>query len=45
MRDERGAEIGRQVVSVGALRPDERRSFALSVEVSPLSGPRPISRG
>jgi hypothetical protein len=33
IRNERGEEISRQVVGVGALRPAESRSFSLSVEV------------
>jgi hypothetical protein len=33
IRNERGEEISRQVVGVGALRPAESRAFALSVEV------------
>jgi hypothetical protein len=33
IRDERGQEISRQVVGVGALRAAQSRTFALSVEV------------
>jgi hypothetical protein len=33
IRNERGEEVTRQVVGVGALRPAESRAFALSVEV------------
>jgi hypothetical protein len=33
IRNERGEEISRQVVGVGALRPAESRTFSLSVEV------------
>jgi hypothetical protein len=33
VRDERGTEITRQVVGVGALQPSERRTFDLAVEV------------
>jgi hypothetical protein len=36
VRNERGEEVARQVVNVGALRHAEKRSFALSVEVMPL---------
>lgn len=32
--DERGKEVTRQVIGVGALQPDELRSFCLAVEVS-----------
>ena len=41
IRNGRGEEIARQLVGVGALKPDEVRSFTLSVEVSaPEPGPR-----
>jgi hypothetical protein len=33
IRNERGEELARQVVGVGALRPAESRNFSLSVEV------------
>ena len=33
IRNERGEEITRQVVGVGALKPDEKRTFSLSVEL------------
>ena len=33
IRDDRGEEIARQVVGVGALRPAEQRTFTLAVEV------------
>ncbi len=33
IRNERGEEISRQVVGVGALRPTESRTFSLSVDV------------
>jgi hypothetical protein len=33
IRDERGQEISRQVVGVGALRHEESRTFTLSVDV------------
>lgn len=35
VRNERGEEVARQVVNVGALRSAEKRTFALSVEVMP----------
>lgn len=38
IRNERGEEVSRQVVGVGALQPDERRSFSLAVEVTAPSG-------
>lgn len=33
IRNDRGQEIGRQVVGVGAMQPGEERSFSLAVEV------------
>ena len=33
IRDDQGQEIKRQVIDVGAMKPDERRTFDLSVEV------------
>lgn len=33
IRNDRGEEIARQVVGVGALHPDEARTFSLAVEV------------
>jgi hypothetical protein len=38
IRNERGEEIARRVVNVGALAPRERRSFAVSVEVFAAKG-------
>ena len=35
IRNDRGEEVTRQVVSVGALQSTEKRTFALSVEVLP----------
>lgn len=37
IRDERGEEIVRKLVGVGAMRPDEQRTFTLSVEMNPAS--------
>lgn len=37
IRDERGEEIARKLVGVGAMRPDEQRTFTLSVEMNPAS--------
>jgi hypothetical protein len=34
VRNDQGQEIKRQVIDVGAMRPDEQRTFDLSVEVS-----------
>ena len=46
IRNDRGEEVTRQVVSVGALQSTEKRTFALSVEVlppqsAPSAPPRP----
>lgn len=38
IRNERGDEIARKLVGVGALQPGDARSFTLSVEVSPARG-------
>jgi hypothetical protein len=38
IRNERGEEISRQVVGVGALRPTESRTFTLSVQVMTPGG-------
>ena len=38
IRNDRGEEIARQVVSVGALHSTEKRTFTLSVEVMPQQG-------
>lgn len=35
VRNERGEEIARKLVAVGALMPGEQRGFSLSVEVAP----------
>jgi hypothetical protein len=40
IRNERGVEIARQVVGVGALRPAESRTFTLSVDVKTPGGRR-----
>jgi hypothetical protein len=40
IRDDRGEELMRRVVGVGALRPSEQRTFSLAVEVfSPGAAP------
>ena len=38
VRNDRGEEITRQVVSVGAMHANEQRSFALTVEMTPATG-------
>jgi hypothetical protein len=35
IRNERGEEIARKLVGVGAMKPDEQRTFTLSVEMNP----------
>ena len=41
IRNERGEELTRQVVGVGALRPTESRVFTLSVEIVAPGGRPP----
>jgi hypothetical protein len=38
IRDERGVEVGRKLIGVGALGANEQRSFTLLVEMSPSKG-------
>ena len=38
IRNERGEEVNRQVIGVGALWPDEQRSFTLQVEMTEAHG-------
>ena len=38
IRNERGEEITRQVIGVGALYPDEKRTFTLQVEMTEATG-------
>ena len=35
IRNERGEEIARKLIGVGAMQPDEQRTFTLSVEMTP----------
>lgn len=35
VRNDRGEEIARKLIGVGAMQPDEQRSFTLTVEVAP----------
>jgi hypothetical protein len=39
IRNDRGEEVTRQVVNVGALQSTEKRTFSLSVEVLPPQAP------
>src|SRR5579862_8271635 len=41
IRNDRGEEVTRQVVNVGALQAAEKRTFTLSVEVLPPQAPEP----
>src|SRR4030088_3787479 len=41
IRNDRGEEVTRQVVNVGALQSTEKRTFSLSVEVMPPQAPVP----
>ncbi|MCL6711299.1 hypothetical protein [Pseudoxanthomonas sp. z9] len=40
IRNDRGEEVTRQVVGVGAMQPGEQRTFTLSVEMFPRPGGR-----
>jgi hypothetical protein len=42
IRNEAGKEIGRKLIGVGAMAPDELRTFNLSVEVVPRQGQGPV---
>jgi hypothetical protein len=43
--NDRGEEVGRQVVGVGALQPGEERTFTFSVEMFAPNGPGIPDRG
>ena len=43
IRDEKGDEITRQVLGVGALRPAEQRTFTLEVEVLTPAEPAAVA--
>jgi hypothetical protein len=45
IRNERGEEIERRVVGVGALFPGESRSFSVAVEAVEATGAKPRRRG
>jgi hypothetical protein len=44
IRNERGEEIARRLIGVGAIQPEEQRTFTLSVEMAPAID-RDIKRG
>jgi hypothetical protein len=45
IRNERGEEIARRLVGVGALGPEEQRTFTLSVEMTAANDRMPGKRG
>ena len=45
IRNDRGEEIARKLIGVGAMNPNEERSFTLAVEVTPAKGKRPGKGG
>jgi hypothetical protein len=44
IKNERGDEVSRQVVGVGALQPGEQRTFSVAVEVFTPDGSKPALR-
>lgn len=40
IRNDRGEEIGRKLIGVGAMAPNEQRTFTLAVEIIPSKGKR-----
>lgn len=40
IRNERGEEVARKLVGVGAMQAEEERTFTLSVELAPVEGKR-----
>jgi hypothetical protein len=45
IRNERGEDIARRIVGVGAMQPDEQRTFTLSVEMVPADDKGAGKRG
>jgi hypothetical protein len=45
IRNDRGVEIARKLIGVGAMNPDEQRTFTLAVEVVPAKEKRPGKSG
>ena len=41
IRNDRGVEIARKLIGVGAMNPDEQRTFTLAVEVVPAKEQKP----
>ena len=45
IRNDRGVEIARKLIGVGAMNPDEQRTFTLAVEVVPAKDKKPGKAG
>jgi hypothetical protein len=45
IKNDRGEEIARKLIGVGAMNPDEQRTFTLAVEVVPAKDKRPGKAG
>lgn len=45
IKNEKGEEVSRQVVGVGALQPDEERTFTVSVEMFTPAGAKVANKG
>ena len=45
IRDDRGVEVARKLINVGAINANEQRSFTLTVEAVPAKGKPPIKGG
>ena len=45
IRNERGEDIARKIVGVGAMQPEEQRTFSLSVELKPTTEKPGAKRG
>ncbi len=45
IHNSRGVEIARKLIGVGALEPDEQRSFTLTVDMAPAKGKGPGKTG
>ena len=45
IRNERGEDIARKIVGVGAMQPEEQRTFSLSVELAPSNEKPGAKRG
>ena len=45
IKNEKGEEVTRQVVGVGALQPNEERTFTVSVEMFMPAGSKVVNKG